>query len=196
MTLKGLLHYIRRNYIVAFSGAVIFSCLVVHLVRGEQITRLAADYDDLGVRRARILKNLKFAADIERDLERFSAMQEELEARLFRPQDLASNQRYFYQLESLTGVTLKSLQQILKPVSTGKNSQRARRKAEQASYEEIVYDMGVVGTYENVLSFLREIEGGEAIAYLEGFSMVSSEAAKGDPLVEMRMTVDVLGKKS
>lgn len=196
MTFKGILHYLKKNYIVAFSGAIIFACLIVHFVRGEQITRLAADYDDLGIRRSRILKNLKFAADIDRDLERLAAMQEELEARLFRPEDLASNQRYFYRIESMADVSLKSLQQILKPAPTGKNSKKARRKAEQASYQEIVYDMGVEGTFENVISFLRAIEGGEAIAYLEGFSMVGSKTGTGDPLVEMRMTVDVLGKKS
>ncbi|MDQ8196564.1 hypothetical protein QEH56_00305 [Pelagicoccus enzymogenes] len=186
----------KKNYIVSICSLVAIVCLGVYLVRSDQITRLAADYDDLSVRHSRILKNLKFGSDIEADLDRLKTMSEEIEARLFSPEDLATNQRYFYQIESATGVEMASIQQIIKPLPEGKNNKQARMKAERSPYQEIIYDMSVQGTYTEVLSFLREIEGGEAFAVLDGFTIMDSKSKEADPEVDIRLSVNVLGRKS
>lgn len=196
MTFKKILLYLRKNYIVGISGFVALACLVVFLVRSGQITRLMADYDDLSVRRTRILKNLRFGSEIEPDLEKMKSMSKAVDSRLFHPADLASNQRYFYQIESATGVALTSLQQIIKPLPSGKKNKKARHLAEKSKYQEIVYDMGVSGTYEEILAFLREIEGGDAFVCLGGFSVVKAADSEKGALVSMRLTVEVLGNKS
>ncbi|MBD5781808.1 hypothetical protein IEN85_20070 [Pelagicoccus sp. NFK12] len=196
MTFLSLFSYLKKNYIVSICSLVAIVCLGVYLVRSDQITRLAADYDDLSVRHSRILKNLKFGSDIEADLDRLKTMSEEIEARLFSPEDLATNQRYFYQIESATGVEMASIQQIIKPLPEGKNNKQARMKAERSPYQEIIYDMSVQGTYTEVLSFLREIEGGEAFAVLDGFTIMDSKSKEADPEVDIRLSVNVLGRKS
>ncbi len=196
MTFASILSYLKKNYVIAICSTVAVACLGVYFVRNDQITRLAADYDDLTVRYSRILKNLKFGSDIEGDLEEMRAMQAEVESRLFSPEDLATNQRYFYQIESATGVEMASIQQIIKPLPDGKRNKKARKKAEQSPYQEIVYDMSVRGTYSEVLSFLREIEGGDAFATLNGFSIIDAKTRVGAPEVEMRLSINVLGRKS
>ncbi|WP_309025833.1 hypothetical protein [Pelagicoccus enzymogenes] len=196
MTFLSIFSYLKKNYIVSICSLVAIVCLGVYLVRSDQITRLAADYDDLSVRHSRILKNLKFGSDIEADLDRLKTMSEEIEARLFSPEDLATNQRYFYQIESATGVEMASIQQIIKPLPEGKNNKQARMKAERSPYQEIIYDMSVQGTYTEVLSFLREIEGGEAFAVLDGFTIMDSKSKEADPEVDIRLSVNVLGRKS
>ncbi len=196
MTFLSILEYLKKNYIIAVCSAVALVCLGVYFVRNDQITRLAADYDDLTVRYSRILKNLKFASDIEDDLAELKSMKADAESRLFSPEDLATNQRYFYQIESSTGVEMLSIQQVIKPLPDGKKNKKARKKAEQSPYQEILYDMNLRGTYLEVLSFLREIEGGSAFAVLNGFSIVDSKSRGDEPQVEMRVSVNVLGRKS
>ncbi len=196
MTFLSVFEYLKKNYIIAVCGFVVLICLGVYFVRNDQITRLAADYDDLTVRHSRILKNLKFAAEIEGDLEEMKAMKVDAESRLFSPEDLATNQRYFYQIESATGVEMLSIQQVIKPLPEGKQNKKARKKAERSPYQEILYDMNVQGSYSEVLAFLREVEGGAAFAVLDSFSIVDATSPTGDPEVEMRVSVDVLGRKS
>lgn len=196
MNFSNLTEYLKKNYVIAISGFVVIVCVGVQFIRGEQVTRLAAEYDDLSVKRSRILKNLKNASDLETDLAELREYKTEIDNRLFLPEDLAANQRYFYQVESATGVHLANIQQIIKPLPTGKKNKKARMLAERSEFQEIIYDMGIQGTYTNVLKFLRAIEGGDAFAVLDGFSAVSAKGTNEDPEVSMRVTVNVLGKKS
>lgn len=197
MTFQGIVAYLKKNYVIAASGAVVILCLGVHFVRNEQITRLIADYDDLNVRRSRILKNMKFGSDLETDLEALRTMKEDVESRLFLPADLASNQRYFYQVESQTGVAISNLQQIIKPLPIGRDKKKARKLAARAKYQGIVYDMTISGSYTQILDFMREVEGGHAFTSVDGFSVVQGKAAGGrQDMVTMRLSVEVLGKKA
>lgn len=196
MSFLSILSYLRKNYVIAICSAVVVVCLGVYFVRNDQITRLAADADDLSVRHSRILKNLKFASDIEADLEEIKRMDAEVNARLFAPEDLATNQRYFYQVESATGVEMSNIQQVIKPLPDAKRDKKARKKAEMSPYQEIIYDMSVTGTYLEVLSFVRAIEGGSAFAVVESVSITGAKNAVGEPEVEMRLSVSVLGRKN
>lgn len=196
MTFQVLLAKLKKNYVIAASGAVVLVCLVVHFVRNEQITRMEADYDDLDVRRSRILKNMKYGAELEPDLAEMKEMMSEVEKRLFLPSDLATNQRYFYQLESATGVTITGLQQIVRPPPAGKDNKKARKLAARAKYQAIVYDMNVSGTYEQIIAFLRELEGGDAFACVDGFSIIQNKGKGGASEVSMRLAVEVLGRKA
>lgn len=196
MSFLSILSYLRKNYVIAICSAVVVVCLGVYFVRNDQITRLAADADDLSVRHSRILKNLKFASDIEADLEEIKRMDAEVNARLFAPEDLATNQRYFYQVESATGVEMSNIQQVIKPLPDAKKDKKARKKAEMSPYQEILYDMSVTGTYLEVLSFVRAIEGGSAFAVVESVSITGAKNTVGEPEVEMRLSVSVLGRKN
>lgn len=196
MNFQSLLATLKKNYIIAASGAVVLACFAVHFVRNEQITRMEADYDDLSVRRSRILKNMKFGDQLEPDLAKMKEMMGEIEKRLFLPSDLATNQRYFYQLESATGVTISGLQQIVKPPPSGKATKKARKLAARAKYQAIVYDMNVSGSYEQIVAFLRELEGGDAFACVDGFSVIQHRGKAESSGITMRLAVEVLGKKA
>lgn len=198
MTFSSILSYLKKNYVIAGSAAVALICLGVHYVRGEQITRLAADYDDLSVRHTRILKNLKFASEIDADLEELKGLMETVDSRLFNPEDLATNQRYFYQIEAESGVKLASIQQIIKPLPTGKGSQKARKKAARSKFQELVYDLELRGSYAEILDFMRKVEGGEAFAVLDGFAVVPAAAAltpEASRRLKMRVSFSVMGRK-
>lgn len=198
MTFSTIIAYLKKNYIIAVSATIALICLGVHYVRGEQITRLAADYDDLSVRHTRILKNLKHASEIDGDLEELKRLMEVVDGRLFNPEDLATNQRYFYQIEASSGVKLDSMQQIVKPLPTGKGSQKARKKAARSKFQELVYDMEIRGSYPELLDFMRKVEGGDVFAVLDGFAVVPASGALKEEeagALSMRVSFSVLGRK-
>lgn len=196
MTFSTILDYLKKNYVVAISGFIAALCLGVYFLRNDKITRLAADYDDLSVRRSRILKNLKFATDIEADLSLIKEQVADAETRLFNPEDLATNQRYFYQIESSTGVQMSSIQQLIKQLPTGKEAKKAKKKAQQSQFQEIAYELEIQGEYKGILAFLRELEGGKAFVVVDGFSMVAAKGSTSSSEVAMRLSVSVLGRKS
>lgn len=196
MSFDSIFKYFKKNYAVVLSALVAVVCAGVHFVRGEQITRLAADSDDLSIRHSRILKNLKFASDIDIDLDELEKLNIEVFSRLFQPEDLATNQRYFYQIESTSGIQMTRIHQLTKALPSGKANKKARKKAERSSFQPLVYDMNIVGEYREVLAFMREVEGGDAFAALDGFSVVPAKGVDGESLLNMRISFDVMGSKS
>lgn len=195
MTLLSVFEYLKKNYIVTLSGFTILACLIVNFVRSEQIERLEADHDDLNVRHSRIIKNFKYGSELQADLEEMREMKNEGESRLFRPENLAVNQRYFYQIESATGVSLRNLKQIIVPPPTGKGSKAARKKAAKLMYRSISYSITVSGSYEQILNFLKKIEGGNAFVRLSGL-VINSSRSNENAGIDLQLGIDVLGVKS
>lgn len=196
MTFKSLFILLKKNMAVAASAVVLLACAGVFTIRDGQIRRLEADYDDLSVRRTRMLKNLKYAAGLPEDLTQLKGMLQTVESRLFHPEDLAGNQRYFYQLESATQVKLQNLQQVVAPSTGSKKDKKAAKKAAKSKYGEIVYEMNVTGSYERVLEFLRQLEEGSAFYRLEGFSIAPIRVSPTETAVGMRLGIQMLGGKS
>jgi len=194
--LTNLFTLARRNLVLTLSGLVILFCLAFHFFRGEQVTRLAAEYDDLEIKRSRMLKNIRNSIELDEDLETLNALNSTIRQRLFDAEDLATNQNYFYQIESATGARLEKMQQFVKPLPDARRNKKERMLAMKSAYQKISYDMSVQGSYESILMFLRAVEGGEAFSVLDGFSVVSTEGFEGRPEVSMRITFDVLGTKS
>lgn len=195
MTFPILFQILKKNLVSACSVLVLLVCSVFYFVRDGQISQLEVDLDDYSVRRTRMLKNLKFGAGLPEDLVAIKNLMKQAEERLFQPGDLAGNQRYFYQLESATGVKLQNLQQIAVPISQAKADKKAAKKAAQGKYQEISYEMNVVGTYESLLNFLRHLEEGSAFYRLEGLSIARTAAQVGDGSTGIRLGITILGRK-
>ncbi len=195
MTFPILLQLLKKNLVSACAALVLLACCAFYFARSGQISQLEVDLDDSSVRRTRMLKNLKFGTGLPEDLASIKELMGQAEERLFSPGDLAGNQRYFYQLESATGVKLQNLQQIAVPISQARNDKKGAKKAAQSKYQEISYEMNVVGTYESVLTFLRHLEEGSAFYRLEGLSIARMGAQKGDASTGIRLGITILGRK-
>lgn len=195
MTFQGVLLYLKKHYAIAASAFVVVACLAVYLVREGQITRLEADFDDLSIRRSRMLKNIRFGTDLPSELESLRALESEAKARLFDPEDLGANKVYFYQRESATGVKLPVLQQIVKDLPANQMNKKQRMTAARSQYQEIAYEVTVNGTYKQILDFMKELEGGPAFYRLDGLSVAPATSADSDGMASMRLGITILGKK-
>lgn len=195
MTFASLFHIIRKNLVIATSLLVFTACLGVFFVRNGQIRRLEAEFDDLNINHARMLKNFKYSSGLEEDLAESKRMIEDVNTRLFHAEDLAGNQRYFYKIESATGVKLQNLQQIAAATTNAKRDKNEAKKAAKSKYQEIAYEMNVTGSYERTLAFLRHLEGGSAFYKLEGLSVAQVRVGPTDTAIGMRVGLQILGSK-
>lgn len=196
MNIKANLGVLKKHWIPSVSGLVILVCAGAYFLRSEQIQRLELDYDDLNVRMGRILANMRNSDGIDKDVTEAKRLLTDGTARLFTPSELAANQRYFYQLESSTGVQLTNLQQSLRTAEAAGGPRRPQRRQAASKYQELAYEVSLTGTYENVLKFLRELEDGRAFYRLDSFSALQSKTIDDVSIVGLRLSVTILGSKA
>lgn len=198
MTFRDLIPLLKRNLITTIGSVCIIACALVYFVRQEQINRLATDYDDLSVRRARVLKNLKFGDGLGQELLAIQDLEKDARSRLFNPRDLAANYNYFFQIESATGVKLSDLRQFDKPVEKpAKGTKQRRRRPGAQTFQPLAFEMNVTGTYPKVLDFVRNLEGGRAYCRLEKLAVGSvGSSAEGSGEIVARLSIEILGNKS
>jgi Tfp pilus assembly protein PilO len=93
--------------------------------------------------------------------------------------DLAENQGYFYQLETLSRVRLTQLNQL------------SSQPADDSPYKAIPFAIRATGTYAQLINFLRELESGPRQLRIKTCDFSRGDA-KGDNLV-LGLTVELLG---
>lgn len=100
----------------------------------------------------RIEKNVLNGTGLDKQVAALTAGLSKLEAKLIRPDDVGTNQQYFYELVSASGVSLASL----RPMGVG----QAKSKAPAANYLPFSYGVEVEGSFAQVLAFVRALETG------------------------------------
>lgn len=92
--------------------------------------------------------------------------------------DLAENQGYFFQLETLSRVHLTQLNQL------------SSQPSEDRPYKAVPFSMRATGTYSQLINFLRELESGPRQLRIRNFDFSRSDA-KSNALT-LGLTVELL----
>ncbi len=103
----------------------------------------------------------------------------QIDENLIAETDLAENQGYFYQLETLSRVRLTQLNQL------------SAQPADDSPYKAIPFSLRATGTYAQLIDFLRELESGPRQLRIKSFDFSRGDA-KVDNLV-LGLTVELLG---
>ena len=103
----------------------------------------------------------------------------QIDENLIAENDLAENQGYFYQLETLSRVRLTQLNQL------------SAQPADDSPYKAVPFSLRATGTYAQLIDFLRELESGPRQLRIKTFDF-SRGNAKVDNLV-LGLTVELLG---
>jgi Tfp pilus assembly protein PilO len=93
--------------------------------------------------------------------------------------DLAENQGYFFQLETLTRVRLTQLNQL------------SAQPTDDSPFIAVPFALRATGTYAQIINFIRELESGPRLARIKSFDFSRGDA-KTDSLV-LGLTVELLG---
>lgn len=93
--------------------------------------------------------------------------------------DLAANNGYFYQIETLSRIRLTQLNQL------------SAQPAEDSAYKAVPFAIRATGTYAQLINFLRELESGPRQLRIKTFDF-----SRGDPKTDnlvLGLTVELLG---
>lgn len=105
-----------------------------------------------------------------------------IEDNLIVESNLADNNWYFYKFEEQTKSRLMEL-----------HPQSAPGNDNSSLFKRIPYTMRVVGTYEQVASYLLALETGPRLANVTAFSLSRNSASQGTLALEL--SLELLGKK-
>jgi hypothetical protein len=143
----------------------------------------------------RLKSNITNSAQLKEHLAALELANSKVSQRLVRAGDLATNQQYFYKIESETGVKLTDLRPGSGPIQpVGKGA------VAKALYPSVPYACSVQGTYGQILDFLRKLEEGEhfqrilsANVSLSGGSS-DDAASAADPMLTLVISIEFLGQ--
>ena len=102
----------------------------------------------------RIEKNVLNGTNLDKHVAALAAGLSKLEAQLIRPDDVGTNQQYFYELVSATGVKLSNLRPV------GIAQAKGKVKAASTTYQPFGYKVVVEGGFAQIVVFLQAIESG------------------------------------
>ncbi len=195
MNFERLIEAIRKNLVIAISGVITATCMTVYVLHMDKKPDLESEIEQIEIRISTMLRNITNSAGLKEDLEVVESQISELDERMFRPQELATNYNYFFNIETSTNVSLSELKQV---EIVKEDVNREKHKMPNLivdAYVKIRYDMRANGTYQDLVHFMRTLEGGPSFYKLEKFRL-SKSSAVGDELLSMDVSFLMLGKKA
>ncbi|BET66382.1 hypothetical protein ASA1KI_13000 [Opitutales bacterium ASA1] len=182
MTTEDLLEKVKRYPVQFVCAAIVLACSLTFYFRMDLISEREAAFEDASSKAGRVDSNLSAGASLPDHLESMKTFVARLDTRLVRPAELAENLKYFYRIESETGVSIGDLRQ----------SAPAGKRPEGEVFAPVVYDVMLSGGFAQVVGFLSEIENGERFARVKSFNMQRGRDL-GQPSVALALNLELLG---
>ena len=182
MNIEGIGEFFRKNLVIAISAFVIAGSMTVYVIHKDKKSLVDSEIEQVNIRISSMLKNIKNSTGLEEDIESIEEKIEQLNARMFQAQELATNYNYFYNLEDETGIQVSDLKQVEIAEETVDPKKRRMPKPVVNSYEKIRYHIKARGEYGEIVNFLRKLEGGPSFYRLEKFRLAKSETGESELL--------------
>ncbi len=195
MKFEAFFEYVKKNLVIAISGFVFAACMTVYVMHMDKKSDLDSEIEQIDIRISTMLRNIANSAGLEEDIEVVEGQIEKLDERMFQSHELATNYNYFFNIEASTNVALNDLKQV--EVLEGDANPRKRKMPNPIvdSYVKIRYHMKATGSYQDLVNFMRTLEGGPSFYRLEKFRL-SKALAGGSEQLSMDVSFLMLGKKA
>jgi hypothetical protein len=170
--------------------------LAVYCFRQDAIPQSETLLADRTAESRRLRANITNSASLKEHVAALEEANRKVDQRLVRLADLAKNQQYFYKIEAETGVKLTDL----RPGSVSNSTAAKPVAGIKKHYSSVPYSCSVQGTYNQLLAFLRKVQGGEHFQRIltATVSMAGSsgedEAAAADPVLSLTINIEFLGQ--
>jgi hypothetical protein len=178
---KVVVDYLKRNVLISVCGGLVLIMLVVLYPRLDEPSRLEAALAE----RTAVLKKLKVnianSAQLEEHVRELAAVNQGIASNALRVGDLAQNLKLFYELEAKTGVKLIDVRPIGVPP--------APKGSVAGSYVPIPFAVTIEGDYQQLLNFVKNLEGGRELCRLN----LANISAGEDDLQRLSISIEVLG---
>ena len=187
ITPKEILAFVKRYPVGVVCGLVGVIMLAGLYLRSDRADDLSDQSKQLEEQSKKILGEIRNGANIAEQYAALSAKTKDLDSRLIRGSERALNQRYFYRIESDTGVKEVNLQQTSSGAEPGKGDKRL--------YCGIGYSVIVTGDFRQILDFVGKIESGQYFYRLISatVSRKAGDAAGAAPVITLSLNIELLG---
>ena len=187
ITAKDLTIFVKRYPIGVVCGLASVIMLGGLYLRSDRADELSAQSKDLEAQSKKILGEIRNGASIAEHYATLSAKTKDLDSRLVRGSERALNQRYFYRIESDTGVKEVNLQQT--------SSGAEPKKGDNRLYSGIAYSVVETGDYRQILDFIGRLESGQYYYRLISatVSRKAGDAAGAAPVITLSLNIELLG---
>ena len=182
MTNEELFSFVRKNPIaIGCAGLALLLGGAIYY-RSGQMPDTEAELTQKSAEGERYAANLKNATQLQEHFDALVAANKAIDARIVRASQFAQNVRYFYKLESETGVKLVTDPRVAPPLA---------KKDPKAAYVSIPCSLAVQGTLPQLLGFLRRLESGTHYCRVLNVSLAGS-ADRNAPL-SLSLNLELLG---
>ncbi|QYM79565.1 hypothetical protein K0B96_02810 [Horticoccus luteus] len=188
MALTGpqLLAALKKHPVATLAIAVSIGCAALLYFRQGDSEALTADLEQKTQEGERLEANIKNSTQLTEQSAALSEAMNAVEGRLIRAANLADNLQYFYRLESETGAKLIDLKQ------TG--AELPAVKGPKPLFQPIGFTVGLRGSYDQVLEFVRKVENGAPFSRIVAATVTSPpESLDKGSFVTLSLNVELLG---
>lgn len=192
--MKALTDLLKRYPVAIICTAVFILGLVVIFLRGDALSALQAEEQQLSTRIRLVEANARNANGIEEELEELEALVALIEARAFNPRKRAINTNFFYSFSRDLDVTVTQVNE--RRVASTVFEKGGPHELELHST--ITYDISAVGSYKSLVTFLHKFLVVDAIARVPTITMspAAGDVEGGEPQINLSMQVVVLAAKN
>lgn len=162
MTLQDLVEKLRRFPVPTSCGAIVLVCFFAFYLRMSLISDLEIENDDIQRQAQQVDQNVTHGRTLDAHNVEMDKKLGEFDARIIKSAELANNLKYFYEIEASTSVSIADLRQSVTTPAKG---------APKTLLMGIDYAVLVTGRFEQVVSYLNELEHGKHFYRLESFNL-------------------------
>ena len=157
-----------KEYPVAVISALVFiGCAVVVFMRGDLVAELSLRETELIAQIRTVNDNVIDSRNLEQDVESLQGYVAAIDERLFNRNERSININFFYSFEDKLDIIIANVSQLTieEPalIKGGPN--------ELSLYSGIVYEIRVGGTFQEILSFMYEIQQVDALMRIANFEV-------------------------
>lgn len=151
MTGADIISAAKKHPVGTVCGVLIVASAVVLYFRWDVGAASQAEYDAKSAEAAKMIANVTNAPGLEEQVAEITQLGKDLDNRLIKAAQIATNQQYFYKLESDTGVKLIG--------DVRQNTPRVRQG--KFNFTPVPFSVVVQGTYPQLMKFLGELQAGK-----------------------------------
>ena len=170
--LQPLIRILRRYPLACGGSLLLVIVLTVFALRYSLLGEAQQKSTELLAQAETFRRNAQNATGLDKEVETLKDGLVELQKRMISPDDVATNQQYFYKMEADCGVKISrlNLQTLAKAGKTA-----------ATSFRPIGFSLALEGGMARLLAFVRSLESGSRPYSLTGFNMVRGTGQTTSP---------------
>lgn len=183
MTTEDLIEKLKRYPIPSLCGLVVLAALLNFYFRMDMLSELELEREKATLQARQVEDNIVAGNNLEDHVVQMRSVLENLEERVVNFDELATNLRYFYELESATGVALSDLRQ---------GQAESGLPGERTQLVGIDFTVMLSGSFAQIVAYLDELENGRQIYRLKSFNVQKGRDASISTL-NLSLNLQLLG---